>query len=107
MSEMPRGKVTQVIGPVVDVYFETGDLPPVYTALKTTNKGLSGSEWNLTLEVALHIGERTVRTIAMDQTEGLTRSAQREFPACFQAESASASWNNREMAIRSSPLGPM
>jgi F-type H+-transporting ATPase subunit beta len=72
-GELPRGKVTQVIGPAVDVYFEAGDLPPIYTALKTTNPGISQEPWNLVLEVAQHLGERTVRTIAMDQTDGLSR----------------------------------
>jgi F-type H+/Na+-transporting ATPase subunit beta len=61
------GKITQVIGPVVDVAFE-GDLPAIYNALVVTNKG---SE--LVLEVAAHIGYGTVRTIAMSTTDGLVR----------------------------------
>ncbi len=75
MAELARGKVTQVIGPVVDVYFERGDLPRIFTALKATNKGISTNEGNLTLEVAQHLGERTVRTIAMDSTDGLVRGS--------------------------------
>jgi len=72
-GERPMGKVTQVIGPAIDVYFETGDLPEIYTALKTSNPGISKEPWNLTLEVAQHLGERTVRTIAMDSSDGLSR----------------------------------
>lgn len=66
------GRVTQVIGPVVDVEF-TGALPEVNTALKMTNPRISDQTDNLTLEVAQHLGERTVRTIAMDTTDGLVR----------------------------------
>ena len=61
------GKITQVIGAVVDVQFE-GVLPPILNALETSNNGNS-----LILEVAQHLGENTVRTIAMDATEGLVR----------------------------------
>ncbi len=61
------GKVTQVMGPVVDVQF-TGDLPPILNALETTNDGK-----RLVLEVGQHLGESVVRTIAMDATEGLVR----------------------------------
>jgi len=66
------GKILQVIGPVVDVEFEEG-LPEVNTALTCTNKSINDKEDNLVLEVAIHLGERTVRTIAMDATEGLVR----------------------------------
>jgi ATP synthase F1 beta subunit len=66
------GKITQVIGPVVDVEF-SGSLPEVYTALKVSNPRINDTADNLTLEVALHLGERTVRTIAMDTTDGLVR----------------------------------
>ena len=62
-----KGKVTQVIGAVVDVQFEDG-LPAILNALDTTNNGKK-----LVLEVAQHLGENTVRTIAMDATEGLVR----------------------------------
>ena len=61
------GKVTQVIGAVVDVSFE-GDLPKILNALETDNNGN-----RLVLEVAQHLGENSVRTIAMDSTEGLVR----------------------------------
>src|SRR5258708_25561406 len=61
------GKITQVIGAVVDVQFE-GHLPAILNALETTNKGN-----RLVLEVAQHLGESTVRTIAMDVSEGLVR----------------------------------
>jgi F-type H+-transporting ATPase subunit beta len=67
------GKVLQVMGPVVDVVFEPGHLPPIYNALHLSNPAISDEEWNLTIEVALHIGENTVRCVAMDSTEGLVR----------------------------------
>ncbi|HYO56120.1 F0F1 ATP synthase subunit beta [Archangium sp.] len=69
------GKVTQVLGPVVDVEFPPGGLPEVYTALKVTNANISTEQDNLTLEVAQHLGENTVRCISMDSTEGLGRGA--------------------------------
>src|SRR5262245_25990810 len=68
-----KGKVTQVIGPVVDVEFGDGKLPKILNALKVTNPGISSQRDNLTLEVAQHLGENTVRTIAMDTTDGLVR----------------------------------
>ena len=61
------GKITQIIGAVIDVSFE-GDLPEIYTALQVDNQGNK-----LILEVAQHLGEGSVRTIAMDSTEGLKR----------------------------------
>ncbi|WP_428333563.1 F0F1 ATP synthase subunit beta [Novosphingobium sp.] len=67
MSTTSTGKIRQVIGAVVDVAFD-GELPPILTALETDNNGN-----RLVLEVAQHLGEGTVRTIAMDATEGLTR----------------------------------
>jgi len=70
---MNKGKITQVIGPVVDVEFEAGKLPEIYHALKITNPALGEGEWNLVVEVAQHLGENTVRTIAMDSTDGLVR----------------------------------
>ncbi|WP_230280152.1 F0F1 ATP synthase subunit beta [Croceicoccus sp. Ery15] len=67
-SNVPaQGKISQVIGAVVDVIFE-GELPAILTALETENNGQ-----RLVLEVAQHLGENTVRTIAMDATDGLTR----------------------------------
>ena len=68
-----NGRISQVLGPVVDVYFEGGDLPEINTALKISNKGINDTEWNLVVEVAQHLGQSTVRTIAMDSTEGLVR----------------------------------
>ena len=70
-----HGKVLQVLGPVVDVEFREG-LPAIYNALKLTNKNISAAEENLTLEVALHLGNAVVRTVAMDSTEGLRRGAE-------------------------------
>ncbi len=67
------GRIKQVIGPVVDVEFPEGDLPNIYTALKVTNPSIDDKEWNLVLEVAQHLGQNTVRTIAMDSTDGLVR----------------------------------
>ncbi|WP_029011043.1 F0F1 ATP synthase subunit beta [Azospirillum halopraeferens] len=61
------GRITQVLGAVVDVQFE-GDLPAILNALHTQNEGKT-----LVLEVAQHLGENTVRTIAMDSTDGLVR----------------------------------
>jgi F-type H+-transporting ATPase subunit beta len=61
------GKITQIIGAVIDVTFD-GDLPEIYTALEVSNEGNK-----LVLEVAQHLGEGSVRTIAMDSTEGLKR----------------------------------
>ena len=61
------GKITQVIGAVVDVQFQD-DLPAILNALETKNQGQ-----RLVLEVAQHLGENTVRTIAMDTSEGLVR----------------------------------
>ncbi|MFP6655324.1 MAG: F0F1 ATP synthase subunit beta, partial [Myxococcota bacterium] len=71
--KMSSGKIVQVMGPVVDVEFEGGDLPEVLTALKTTNPSINDQADNLTIEVALHLGERTIRAIAMDTTDGLRR----------------------------------
>ena len=73
MSEKNIGKINQVIGPVVDVEFEKGKLPAIYNSLKITNPAINDQEWNLVCEVALHLGENTVRTIAMDSTDGLMR----------------------------------
>jgi len=69
------GKVTQVLGAVVDASFPEGQLPSIYSALKVTNPSISDEPSNLTLEVALHLGDNTVRTIALDSTEGLVRGA--------------------------------
>ncbi|ATQ41206.1 F0F1 ATP synthase subunit beta [Caulobacter mirabilis] len=69
----PKGRIVQVIGAVVDVEFD-GHLPAIQNALETSNVDQrSGEPFRLVLEVAQHLGENTVRTIAMDTTEGLTR----------------------------------
>jgi len=69
---MRIGKVIQVIGAVVDVHFE-GELPEIFNALTVSNPGINSEPENLVLEVAQHLGENTVRTIAMDMTDGLVR----------------------------------
>jgi F-type H+-transporting ATPase subunit beta len=67
------GRITQVIGPVVDVAFPPGKLPSLLNALTVSNPNISDAADNLVLEVAQHLGESIVRTIAMDTTEGLVR----------------------------------
>ena len=68
-----NGHVTQIIGPVVDIEFPAAGLPKVKTALTLTNKAIDDNEDNLVVEVAQHLGENTVRCVAMDATEGLER----------------------------------
>ncbi|MFC4558072.1 F0F1 ATP synthase subunit beta [Virgibacillus kekensis] len=74
---MSKGHVTQIMGPVVDVKFDEGQLPEIYNALiiKTNSEG---QEIDLTLEVALHLGDNAVRTIAMTSTEGVKRGTEVE-----------------------------
>jgi F-type H+/Na+-transporting ATPase subunit beta len=72
-ENIAHGVVKQVIGPVVDVAFPSGALPKIYGALKISNPAISDKEWNLTVEVAQHLGDNMVRTIAMDSTDGLVR----------------------------------
>jgi F-type H+-transporting ATPase subunit beta len=67
------GKITQVIGPVVDVEFPPGALPDIYTALSVTNPSIDDRQDNLVVEVSQHLGENTARCIAMDSTDGLVR----------------------------------
>ena len=67
------GKITQVMGPVVDVEFEPGNLPPIKDALLITNPAINDEPDNLVVEVAQHLGDNVVRTIAMDITDGLVR----------------------------------
>ncbi|MBS4206789.1 F0F1 ATP synthase subunit beta [Bacillus sp. FJAT-50079] len=67
---MNKGQVLQVMGPVVDVKFSNGQLPEIYNALKVTS---ANGQIDLTLEVALHLGDDTVRTIAMASTDGVQR----------------------------------
>jgi F-type H+-transporting ATPase subunit beta len=70
------GRVVQVIGPVVDVAFESAELPEINTALLVSNPSIDGNADNLTIEVAQHLGEKMVRCVAMDSTDGLVRGAQ-------------------------------
>jgi F-type H+/Na+-transporting ATPase subunit beta len=67
------GKIVQVVGPVVDVEFPRGKLPAILNALRLSNPSISDKPDNLVLEVAQHLGESTVRAIAMDSTDGLKR----------------------------------
>lgn len=67
------GKVTQVIGPVVDVEFRGVELPPIFGAVKITNPSIDDREENLVAEVAQHLGDEIVRCVAMDTTDGLVR----------------------------------
>ncbi len=66
-----KGKILQVLGAVVDVQFEEGEVPAILNALETDNNGQ-----RLVLEVAQHLGENTVRAIAMDMTDGLVRGSE-------------------------------
>src|SRR5438093_9622514 len=73
---MREGRIVQVIGPVVDVEFEPGALPAIYNALEIPGievKDIFSYSKKLVLEVAQHLGESTVRTIAMASTDGLVR----------------------------------
>ncbi len=68
-----NGRITQVMGPVVDVEFPPGKVPEILNSLRATNARLDDRENNLVLEVASHLGGNVVRTIAMDMTDGLQR----------------------------------
>ena len=70
---MNEGKIIQVIGPVVDVEFQEGELPEILTALFITNPAINDTEDNLVVEIAQHLGDNVVRCIAMDITDGLVR----------------------------------
>ena len=72
-SQIAPGKVNQVLGNVVDVEFGAGTLPPIFSALRVSNPSISDEAGNLVLEVQQHMGENTVRCIAMDSTDGLVR----------------------------------
>ena len=67
------GKISQVLGAVIDVEFEPGNLPKILTALNITNPNISDMEDNLVVEVAQHLGDNVVRCIGMDITDGLQR----------------------------------
>src|SRR5499427_9480939 len=73
VSATSEGRIVQVIGPVVDVAFSGADLPEINTALRISNPSISDRPGNLVVEVAQHLGEHSVRCIAMDTTDGLTR----------------------------------
>ncbi|MBN2626159.1 MAG: F0F1 ATP synthase subunit beta, partial [Spirochaetales bacterium] len=72
-KEKRIGTIVQILGPVIDVRYEQEDIPEIYTSLRTTNPTLSDDGENLVLEVVQHIGDNTVRAIAMDSTDGLMR----------------------------------
>ena len=72
------GKVKQVMGPVVDVEFESGNIPKIYNALLMSNPSISNEKNNLVVEVAQHLGDNVVRCIAMDSSEGLSRGLEVE-----------------------------
>lgn len=74
-QDLNYGRITQVIGPVVDVEFNNSQLPALLTALTVSNPAIDNKPDNLVLEVAQHLGENTVRCIAMDATEGLVRNS--------------------------------
>ncbi|WP_419961032.1 F0F1 ATP synthase subunit beta [Psychrobacillus sp. BM2] len=73
---MNKGQVLQVMGPVVDVKFDNGHLPAIYNALTVAIERPNEAPTTLTLEVALHLGDDSVRTIAMSSTDGLKRGAE-------------------------------
>jgi F-type H+/Na+-transporting ATPase subunit beta len=73
MDAQATGQISQVLGNVIDVEFSNGSLPPIFYALRVSNPSIDDRAGNLVLEVAQHLGENTVRCIAMDTTEGLVR----------------------------------
>ncbi len=72
MAEV-KGRVIQVIGPVIDIEFDEGHLPKIYNAIRIPRTNTEGKEENLIAEVQQHLGEDRVRTVAMDSTDGLVR----------------------------------
>lgn len=74
-ADKATGKLSQVLGAVVDVEFPDGNLPRILNALTLTNPSIDDQEDNLTLEVAQHLGDNTIRAIALDTTDGLVRGA--------------------------------
>ncbi|CAM4244084.1 MULTISPECIES: F0F1 ATP synthase subunit beta [Saccharibacillus] len=72
---MNTGRIISIMGPVVDVEFERGQLPEILNALKVTKATENGQTIELTLEVSNHLGDNTVRCIAMSSTDGLTRGS--------------------------------
>ncbi len=72
MSEI-KGKIIQVIGPVIDIEFEEGQLPKIYNAVRIPRTNTEGVKEDLIVEVQQHLGEDRVRAVAMDSTDGLVR----------------------------------
>lgn len=72
MSQL-KGKIIQIIGPVVDIEFEGGQLPMIYNAIKIPRTSVDGIQEELIVEVQQHLGEDRVRAVAMDSTDGLVR----------------------------------
>jgi len=79
---MNIGKIVQVIGPVIDVSFEEGQLPAILNAITITNPVINDEEDNLVVEVAQHLGDDVVRCIAMDVTDGLVRGMKAKDNRC-------------------------
>ena len=75
MSEttINKGKIVQIIGPVLDIDFSGGSLPSIYNAVEIKRKNSEGKDEILITEVQQHLGESRVRTVAMDSTDGLVR----------------------------------
>src|SRR5271170_2934474 len=73
MSNGTSGQIVQVLGNVVDIQFSNSAIPSILNALRVSNPALGDKAGNLVLEVAQHLGESTVRAIAMDSTDGLVR----------------------------------
>src|SRR5260370_13624779 len=73
MTNQVSGQIMQVLGNVVDVQSGAESLPPIFYALRVSNPSISDQPGNLVLEVQQHLGENTVRCIAMDSTDGLVR----------------------------------
>src|SRR5208282_2707426 len=74
MTGTAEGKVIQVAGPAVDIQFPEGQIPVINTAIRITSEGYDvPTPINITVEVAQHIGEGRVRTIALEPTDGLVR----------------------------------
>ncbi|MDD7541947.1 MAG: F0F1 ATP synthase subunit beta [Mobiluncus porci] len=74
-KNLGTGRIARVIGPVVDIEFPPDQLPDMYNALTATFKGMGGEEQVMTLEVAQHLGDNIVRSIALKPTDGLVRGA--------------------------------
>jgi F-type H+/Na+-transporting ATPase subunit beta len=70
------GRVAQVIGPVVDIEFEGGQLPEIYNAVRIKSEGKGGQAIDVIVEVEQHLGENRVRTVAMKPTDGMQRGMQ-------------------------------